>query len=69
MSWKKLLESVSESVNDHLRLRNAYLVAETRILRHQIDGRVPLTDCERKELAALGTKLGRKALDEIATVA
>jgi putative transposase len=69
MSWKKLLESVSEAVNDHLRLRNAYLVAENRILRHQIDGRVQLTDSERKELAELGAKLGRKALEEIATVA
>jgi putative transposase len=69
MSWKKLLESVSASVNDHLRLRNAYLVAENRILRHQIDGRVQLTDGERKELAELGAKLGRKALEEIATVA
>jgi len=25
MSWKKLLESVSESLNDHVRLRNEYL--------------------------------------------
>ena len=25
MSWKKLLESVSESLNDHIRLRNDYL--------------------------------------------
>src|SRR5262245_31299691 len=64
MSWKKLLESISESVDDRLRLRNAYLVAENRILRNQIDGRVPLADSERKELAALGAKLGRKALEE-----
>ena len=40
MNWKNLLESVSESVNDALRLRNNYLVAENRILRNQIDGRV-----------------------------
>jgi hypothetical protein len=40
MNWKNLLESVSASVNDHLRLRNAYLVAENHILRNQIDGRV-----------------------------
>jgi hypothetical protein len=26
MNWKKLLESISESVNDHPRLRNEYLV-------------------------------------------
>ena len=69
MSWKKLLESVSESLNDHLRLRNDYLIAENRILRQQIDGRVQLTDSERKELAEIGAKLGKKALEEIATVA
>jgi putative transposase len=69
MGWKHLLESISESVSDHLRLRNAYLTAENRILRHQIDGRVRLTDRERKELAEMGAKLGKKALEEIATVA
>lgn len=69
MSWKKLLESVSESLNDHVRLRNEYLMAENRILRSQIDGRVQLTDSERKELAELGAKLGKKVLEEIATVA
>jgi len=69
MNWKNLLESVSESVNDELRLRNAYLVAENRILRNQIDGRVQLTDNERKDLAEMGVKLGKKALAEIATVA
>jgi transposase len=69
MSWKKLLESVSESLNDHIQLRNDYLLAENRILRNQIDGRVQLTDSERKELAAIGAKLGKKALAEIATLA
>jgi transposase len=69
MHWKHLLESASESVNDHLRLRNAYLRAENRILRQQIDGRVHLTDSERKELAGIGVQLGRQALAEIATVA
>lgn len=69
MNWKNLLESISESVNDHLRLRHDYLVAKNRILRNQIDGRVQLTDSERQELAKLGAKLGKKALAEIATVA
>jgi len=59
MSWKKLLESISESLNDHIRLRNDYLLAENRILRNQIDGRVQLTDSERKELAELGARLGK----------
>jgi hypothetical protein len=69
MGWKNLLESISESANDQMRLRNAYLAAENRILRNQIDGRVQLTDSERKELAEIGAKLGKKALKEIATVA
>ena len=51
MSWNKLLEAASESLNDHVRLRNDYLMAENHILRHQIEGRVQLTDSERKELA------------------
>ena len=69
MNWKNLLESVSEPVNDHLRLRNAYLVGENRILRQQIPGRVQLTDSDRKALAEMGQKLGKKALAEMATVA
>ena len=69
MGWKKLLAAASESLNDHMRLRNDYLAAENRILRNQIDGRVQLTDSERKELAALGAQLGKKALSEIATIA
>jgi putative transposase len=69
MNWKNLLESASESVNDHLRLRNAYLRAENRILRQQINGRMQLTDSERKELAVIGVQLSRQALEEIATVA
>ena len=69
MSWKKLLESVSESRHDHLQLRNEYLLTENRILLQQINGCVQLTDSERKELAELGAKLGQKALAEIATVA
>jgi hypothetical protein len=68
MSWKKRLKSVSESVTDHLRLRNDYLVGENRILRHQIDGRVPPTDRERMGLAELGAKLDKKTLEAIATV-
>jgi hypothetical protein len=69
MNWKKLLESVSESLNDHFRRRNDYLMAENRILRNQIDGRVQHTDSERQELVEMGQQLGRKALKEIATVA
>jgi transposase len=69
MNWKTLLESASESVNDDLRLRHEYLLAENRILRQQITGRVQLTDSDRRELAEIGAKLGKQALAEIATIA
>jgi hypothetical protein len=69
MSWNRLLESIAQAANDHLRLRNEYLAAENRSMRNQIGDRVQLTDSERKELAELGAQLGKKALSEIATVA
>ena len=69
MDWKKLLGALTESVDAELRLRNAHLVAENRMLRQQISGRVHLTVSDRKALAALGQQLGKKALEEMATVA
>jgi hypothetical protein len=69
MDWKRLLGSITESVDEELRLRNAYLVAENRILRQQITGRLRLTDSDRKQLSEIGAKLGTKALEEIATIA
>jgi hypothetical protein len=53
MDWKKLLESITESVDDELRLRNAYLVAENRIFRQQIRGRLQLTNSDRKHLTEI----------------
>ena len=69
MNWKQLLASITGSVDEELRLRNAYLTTENRILRHQIKGRVPRTNAERTTLAELGQKLGKKALAEVATIA
>jgi hypothetical protein len=69
MDWKKLLGSIRESVDEELRLRNAYLLAENRILRQQLLGRVQLSASDRKALAELGQQLGKKALEEMATVA
>jgi hypothetical protein len=69
MDWKHLLASITRSVDEELRLRNAYLVTENRILRQQMTGRVPLSDGDRLALAEIGQKLGRQALAEIATVA
>ena len=65
MSWIKLLAYITGSVDQELLLRNEYLVAENRILRSQITGRLQLNDGERKTLAEIGKKLGKKALEEV----
>jgi putative transposase len=68
MDWKQLLAYITGSVDQALLLRNKYLVTENRILRRQIIGRVQLTDGERKTLAEIGKKLGKQALEEVASV-
>jgi len=40
MDWRKLLAYITGSVDEELLLRNEYLVAENRILRRQLQGRV-----------------------------
>jgi hypothetical protein len=69
MDWKQLLASITRSVDEELCLCNAYLVTENRLLLQQITGRVPLSDGDRLALAEIGQKLGRTALEEIATIA
>jgi putative transposase len=44
MDWKQLLVYITGSVEEKLLLRIEYLVAENRILRDQIKGRVQLCD-------------------------
>jgi len=68
MPWKKLLANITGSIDEELRLRNEYLVTENRILRSKIKGQLRLKDEERRELAAIGKKLRRKALEAIATI-
>ena len=68
MDWKTMLSYISGSVDEELLLRNEYLVAENRVLRNQIQGRLRLTDGERQSLAEIGKRLGKQALDEIASI-
>src|SRR5262249_49353776 len=62
-----LIAYITGSVDQALLLRNEYLVTENRLLRHQIPGRVRLSDGERTTLAEIGKKLGRQALEEVAS--
>jgi putative transposase len=68
MDWKSLLAYITGSVDQELLVRNTYLVTENRALRHQIKGRVRLTDGERKTLAEIGKQLSKPALAEVATI-
>ena len=68
MNGKIWLAYITGTVAQELLLRNEYLVTENRILRHQIKGRVRLSDGERTTLADMGHKLGKQALEEVATL-
>ena len=68
MDWRKALAYITGSVDEELLRRNEYLVTENRILRSKIKGRVPMTETERITLARPGKELGRKVLDEIASI-
>src|SRR5712691_6321247 len=68
MDWKHLLAYITGTVDQELLLRNEYLVTENRMLRHQIKGRIRLSDGDRKTLAEIGQRLGKQALQEVATI-
>src|SRR5512135_1225500 len=67
--WARLLAYVTGLVNQRLLLQCEYLVAENRILRAHVPGRVRLTDSERRTLSEIGKRLGRKLLSKVACVA
>jgi putative transposase len=69
MLWARMVAYVTGTVNQELLLRNEYLGAENRILRHQIKGRLLLSEAEKVTLAEIAQRLGRKALEELAAVA
>lgn len=65
---EKLLAYITDSVDEELLLRNEYLVTENRILRRQIEGRLRLTDEDRRTLVEIGKRLGKQALEEVASI-
>jgi len=68
MDWKHLLAYITGTVDQELLLRHEYLVTENRMLRNQITGRIRLSDGDRKTLAEIGQRLGKQALQEVATI-
>jgi putative transposase len=69
MDWPRILAYIAGTVDQELLLRNEYLVAENRILKEQVNGRLLLSDAERKTLAEIGYRLGRKTLEDVANAA
>jgi putative transposase len=69
MLWARMLAYVTGMVNQELLLRNEYLVAENRILRGQIKGRLLLSEDAKATLAEIAHRLGRVALQEVAATA
>ena len=67
MPWKRMLAYITGSVNEDLLRRIEYLLEENRVLRHQIDKRILLTDHERRTLAERAVALGR-LMDDTVTV-
>jgi hypothetical protein len=59
MNWARILALVTGMVDKELLTRNEYLVAENRILKAQLKGRLKLSDAERAALAEIGHGLGR----------
>ena len=69
MNLLRMLAYVTGMVNQALLLQNEYLVAENRILKGQIQGRLLLSEEEKATLAEIAHRLGRKALEEVAATA
>jgi len=68
-NWARLLAYVTGQVNQRLLLQCEYLIAENRILRSHVSGRLRLSDAERCTLAEIGKRIGRNCLAEVACVA
>ena len=69
MEWARILAYITGTVDQELLLRNEYLATENRILGAQVKGRLLLSDAEKRALADIGHRLGRKALDDVANTA
>jgi putative transposase len=68
-SIARLLAFVTGLVNQELRLKNEYLLAENRILKAYLPPGLRLSRPERTALAEIGKRLGRKLLQQVVSVA
>ena len=69
IDWPRIFAYMTGTVDQELRHRNAYLVAENRIPREQLRGRLLLCDSAKKTLAEIGYRLRWKAREDVANAA
>ncbi len=69
MEWARMLAYITGTVDRELLVRNEYLTTENRILKAQVKGRLLLSGAEKKTLAEIAHRLGRKALADVANAA
>jgi putative transposase len=62
MERVRTLAYITGAVDQEMLLLNEYLTTENRALRARIKGRILLSDADKKTLADIGCRLGRKAL-------
>ena len=68
MPWKRMLAYVTGEIDESLLLRIEYLIEENRVLRHQLEKRIRLTDAERRILAEKAVALGKLMADTVTIV-
>src|SRR5260370_35443209 len=68
-SVRRLLAFVTGLVNHELLLKTEYLLAENQILKAHLQPGFRLSRPERTALAEIGKRLGRKLLQQVASVA
>jgi hypothetical protein len=68
-SVARFLAFVTGLVNQELLLKNEYLLAENRILKAHLQPGFRLSRPERTTLAEIGKRLGRKLLQQVASLA
>jgi putative transposase len=67
--WQLLVAAMAGWINQHQQAVIDYLREENRVLKEQLGGRrLHLTDAQRRRLAAKGKAIGRRALEEVATL-
>ena len=69
MNWARILAFVTGMMDKELLTRSEYLVAENRIPKAQLKGRLKLSDAERSTLGEIGLSTGRSNRDSALKIA